>query len=169
MQPQRGKIRSHSCLKKLCSKARLSLSSFNLLFLSTLLYKDSTKPMQSPVKFIFLWSGNIGPSPEVVRLSQSPDTSCLSDELLYPRGSYLANRQMAKKVKLVGVLFVTREAHSQLKSPEANRFGSHSPSFWVCSQNPTGAQLTGKGQSRGDFASLGPQPGEEATPSQPQG
>ena len=41
------------------------------------------------------------------------NTSCLSDELVYPRGSYLADRQMAKKVRLVGVLFVIRDAHSQ--------------------------------------------------------
>lgn len=50
-----------------------SISSFTLLFLSLLLYKDSTKLIQSPVNsfFFFLWSGNIGPNPEAVQLSQS--------------------------------------------------------------------------------------------------
>ena len=53
------------------------ISSFTLLFLSLLLYKDSTKLIQSPVKFffffffLFLWSGNIGPNPEAVQLTQS--------------------------------------------------------------------------------------------------
>ena len=52
-----------------------SISSFTLLFSSLLLYKDSTKLIQSPVKFffffLFLWSGNIGPNPEAVQLTQS--------------------------------------------------------------------------------------------------
>ena len=47
------------------------------------------------------------------------NTSCLSDKLVYPRGSYLANRQMAKSVKLVGVLLVVQDAHSQPRYPEA--------------------------------------------------
>lgn len=96
------------------------------------------------------------------------DTGCLSDELLYPRGGYLANRQMAKKGKLVGVLFVTWEAHSQLKSPEANGFGNRSPSFWICSQNSTGTQLTGEGPTRADLASPSPQPSDEEAFSEPQ-
>lgn len=67
--------------------------------------------MEISVKFFFfLWSGNIGPS-SVNR----QNTSCLSDELVYARGSYGANRQMAKKVKLVGVPFVIQDARSQLK------------------------------------------------------
>lgn len=47
------------------------------------------------------------------------NTSCLSDELVYPRGGYLANRQMAESVKLVGVLLVIQDAHSQPGEPEA--------------------------------------------------
>lgn len=47
--------------------------------------------------------------------------------MVYPKGGYLANRQMAKKVRLTGVLFVIWDACSQLKWPEANGFRSRSP------------------------------------------
>lgn len=63
-------------LKSFSVKHSPSVSSFILLFLSVLLYKGSTKPMHSPVKcifFFFLWSGDTGPGPEVVQLSQSPE------------------------------------------------------------------------------------------------
>ena len=60
-----------------CSDARPIHFLILFAFLSLLLYKVSTKLIQSPVKFffffffLFLWSGNTGPNPESVQLSQS--------------------------------------------------------------------------------------------------
>ena len=95
-----------------------SISSFTLLFLSLLLYKDSTKLIQSPVNsffFFFFFCGQeiLDPTQKLFSSVNLSNTSCLSDKLVYPRGSYLANRQMAKSVKLVGVLLVVQDAHSQ--------------------------------------------------------
>ena len=117
------------------------ISSFTLLFLSLLLYKDSTKLIQSPVKFFFFsfffFCGQeiLDPTQKLFSSLKLSNTSCLSDELVYPRGGYLANRQMAQSVKLVGVLLVVQDAHSQPREPEARSSGfrSHSFSPWNCS------------------------------------
>lgn len=150
-------------LKSFSVKHSPSVSSFILLFLSVLLYKGSTKPMHSPVKCIFFFFCGqeiLAPAQKSFSSANRQNTSCLSDEWVYPRGSCLANRHMAKEVKLAGGLLVTREARSQLTSPGADGFRSHSPSLWKCCQDATGSQLAGKGQSRTAFASRSPQPSE---------
>lgn len=160
IQPQKGKIHA---LKSFSVKHSPSVSSFILLFLSVLLYKGSTKPMHSPVKCIFFFFCGqeiLAPAQKSFSSANRQNTSCLSDEWVYPRGSCLANRHMAKEVKLAGGLFVTREARSQLTSPGADGFRSHSPSLWKCCQDATGSQLAGRGQSRTAFASWSPQPSE---------
>lgn len=100
-----------------------SISSSTLLFSSLLLYKDSTKLIQSPVKFFFFFffcgQEILDPTQKLFSSLNLSNTSCLSDELVYPRGGYLANRQMAESVKLVGVLLVIQDAHSQPGEPEA--------------------------------------------------
>lgn len=112
--------------------------------------------------FFFFFCGQeiLAPAQKSFSSANRQNTSCLSDEWVYPRGSCLANRHMAKEVKLAGGLFVTREARSQLTSPGADGFRSHSPSLWKCCQDATGSQLAGKGQSRTAFASRSPQPSE---------
>ena len=109
-----------------CSDARPIHFLILFAFLSLLLYKVSTKLIQSPVKFFFFFLFSFFCGQEILDPTQNlfssvslSNTSCLSDELVYPRGSYLANRQMAKSVKLVGVLFLIQDAHSQPGQAEA--------------------------------------------------
>lgn len=85
----------------------------SLCFLSLLLYKVSTKLIQKPVKFFFFFFFFCGQEIldptrlfSSVSLSQTPAASVMSWSI--QESSYLANRQIAKSVKLVGVLFSFR-------------------------------------------------------------
>ena len=149
-----------------------SISSFTLLFSSLLLYKDSTKLIQSPVKFFFFFffcgQEILDPTQKLFSSLNLSNTSCLSDELVYPRGGYLANRQMAESVKLVGVLLVIQDAHSQPGEPEAR-------SQWIQKLQLLTLELFLEScrypisRQRADFASLNPQSNKEEALSEPQG
>lgn len=74
-QLQRGRIQSDSCLTKLCCKVHpidfLIHLALLICFALERLYKAHLKPCE--IYLFFLWSRNIGPSPEVVELSPSPE------------------------------------------------------------------------------------------------
>lgn len=165
MQLQRTKFKGgDSCLEIPSSKARSIHFLIHVVLLSfyKIFYrKNPTECQQSPVKFISVCGHQIlDPTQKLFSLVDRQNTSCLSDELVYPRASYLANRQMAKKVKLVAALLVIRAAGGQLKQPEANRVRGQSPSPRLSSQNPAGTQLAGKELCWASFTALSPQPSE---------
>lgn len=59
--------------------------------------------------YFFFQSGNTGPRPEVVQLSQSLKQQLPKWWVVLSKMSYLANRQMARKVQFVGTVFTIWE------------------------------------------------------------
>lgn len=119
----------------------------------------ATEPMQDSVKFtasfpFSLWSGNIGPSFEVVQLSQSPKHQ-LSAWWVGPSRRQLFSQQTdGQESQVSWMLFVIQEAFCQRKSPAASRFRSCRLPSWMCFQDPQ--TLSYKRQSRTGGASVSP-------------